>query len=81
MQALQVGNEIASQQIDQMQKLREVVMAQTNAQVQYMAYKTQKAAQQHKQMQEIGQNADDTYPTYNGNSQLGEVPDFGQSQP
>ena len=66
LQALSLGNEIASQQISQTQKLREVMMAQTNAQVEYMAYKTQMEANQHQQLREFGDNADDTWPGYKG---------------
>lgn len=42
MQAVQVGNMIAANQVGQMQKLRQLVVSQTNAQNAYMAYKVQK---------------------------------------
>ena len=42
MQAVQVGNMIAANQVGQMQKLRQLVISQTNAQNAYMAYKVQK---------------------------------------
>ena len=41
MQAVQTGNMIAAEQVGQMQKLRQLVMSQTNAQSTYMAYKIQ----------------------------------------
>lgn len=41
MKAAQVGNMIASHQVSQTQKLRELVIAQTNAQTAYMSYKVQ----------------------------------------
>ena len=37
MQALQVGNEIATEQVKQMEKLRELMMSQSQAQYSYMA--------------------------------------------
>jgi P-type conjugative transfer protein TrbJ len=42
MQAVQVGNMIASEQVGQMQKLRQLVISQTNAQNTYMAYRVQR---------------------------------------
>jgi type IV secretion system protein TrbJ len=42
MQALQVGNMIATQQVSQLQKLRQLVIAQVNAQNTYASYQIQK---------------------------------------
>lgn len=42
MQAIQVGNKIAAEQVGQMQKLRQLIISQTNAQNAYMAYNVQK---------------------------------------
>jgi P-type conjugative transfer protein TrbJ len=42
MQAIQASNEIAAQQVQQMQKLRQLVMAQTNMQAQAIAAQTRK---------------------------------------
>jgi P-type conjugative transfer protein TrbJ len=42
MQALQVGNMIATQQVAQLQKLRQLIMAQVNAQNTFSAYQIQK---------------------------------------
>jgi P-type conjugative transfer protein TrbJ len=44
MQALQAGNMISAQMVSQTEKLRQVVMAQTNAQNAYMAYQVQQDA-------------------------------------
>lgn len=44
MQAIQVGNQIAAQQVRQTQKLRELVMAQTQAQSGYLAAKSAEEA-------------------------------------
>lgn len=47
MQAIQAGNQIAVEQVAQMQKLRELVMAQTQAESNYLAAeRTEKDAQQ-----------------------------------
>lgn len=46
LQALQAGNMIASQQIDQLQKLRQLYMAQMQAQNSYMAGQAQQQADQ-----------------------------------
>ncbi len=47
MQAVQVGNMIAAEQVGQTQKLRQLIISQTDAQNTYMAYKVQqKQAQQ-----------------------------------
>lgn len=46
MQAIQVGNMIATQQISQMQQLRQLVASQTNAQNTYAAYEINKTATQ-----------------------------------
>jgi P-type conjugative transfer protein TrbJ len=42
MQAIQIGNEIAGQQVVQLQKLRQLAMAQMQAQNAYMAAQEQK---------------------------------------
>ena len=44
MQALQVGAQIANQQVQQMQKLRQLVMSQMNMQANYMAAEAAKDA-------------------------------------
>ena len=44
MQAIQVGSQIAEQQVQQLQKLRQLMMAQLNQQNTYMAGQEQKEA-------------------------------------
>lgn len=41
LQAIQAGNMIASSQVDQLQKLRQIMMSQQQAQASYMAYQVQ----------------------------------------
>ena len=62
MQALQTGNMIASQQVSQMQKLRQLVMAQTNAQNTYMAYKVQKEQSSEASLEKMIENGDTQVP-------------------
>lgn len=45
MQAIQAGNMIAGEQVEQLRKLRQLMMAQSNAQTVYMANETNKQAQ------------------------------------
>ena len=46
MQAIQAGNMIAGEEVEQLRKLRQLVMAQSNAQTVYMANQTNKEAQE-----------------------------------
>ncbi len=63
MQAAQVGNMIASEQVGQLQQLRQLVVNQTNSQNMYMAYQVQKdQAQQAASDQLLSKPTD--FPTY-----------------
>lgn len=77
MQALQVGNEIAAEQIAQLQKLKATMMAQANAEAEYYAYQSQKDAAQQKSVDAVVQKASNNFPAYQGNSQFGLIPQFG----
>ena len=77
MQALQVGNEIAAEQIAQMQKLKATMLAQTNAQAEYYAYQAQKDAATQQSVDAVVNTSDATYPQYAGKSQFGLIPPFG----
>ena len=46
MQAIQAGNMIATEQVQQLRKLRQLMMAQSNAQTVFLANETNKAAQE-----------------------------------
>lgn len=78
MQAIQVGSEIASQEVSQLQKLKATIMAQTNAQAEYYAYQTQKDAIQQKSVDEVLNGASDIYPHYQEDSNFGLIPSFGE---
>jgi P-type conjugative transfer protein TrbJ len=42
MEAAQVANEIAAEEVNQLQKLRQILITSTNAQVEYQAFQAQK---------------------------------------
>ena len=77
MQALQVGNEIAAEQIAQMQKLKATMMAQANAQAEYYAYQAQKDAARQQSVDAVVKTSDASYPQYQNKSQFGLIPQFG----
>jgi len=63
MQALQVGNEIAAEQIAQMQKLKATMMAQANAQAEYYAYQAQKDAAKQQSVDAVVKTSGSAYPS------------------
>lgn len=77
MQALQVGNEIAAEQIAQMQKLKATMMAQANAQAEYYAYQAQKDAVKQQSVDAVVKTSGAAYPQYQAKSQFGLIPQFG----
>lgn len=64
MQALQAGNMISAQMVSQSEKLRQVVMAQTNAQSAYMAYQVQKDAAKKATLSKWINNGNSQFPKY-----------------
>lgn len=80
MQALQVANEIAAEQIAQLQKLKATMMAQTNAQAEYYAYQGQKDAVQQQTVDAVVKNANPNFPNYQNNADFGLIPSFGDGQ-
>ncbi len=76
LQAVQAGNQIAAEQVAQLQKLRALMMAQTQAQTKYMAMQTQKEAAAEKTVSDMMQNTDTTWHSYQNDSSLGNVPSF-----
>ncbi len=77
LQAAQIANELAAEQISQQQKLRATQMAAANAQAEYYAYQAQKDATTQQSVNQAVQGADDTYPQYQGKSEFGTIPEFG----
>jgi P-type conjugative transfer protein TrbJ len=64
MQAVQVGNMIATQQVSQLQALRQLVVTQINAQNTYAAYETQKDAAVEAAASSWINATDTTFPGY-----------------
>lgn len=77
-QALEVGNQIAGETVNQMQNLRQLIVNQTNAQNAYMAYKVQEEQAKSKAQNQYIDKADDQYPEYQNNQQFGAIPDFNR---
>jgi len=76
LQALQAGNMIASQQIDQLQKLRQLYMAQMQAQISYMAGQAQNQADQTDAVQTFMNQGNGTVRKWGQNGTVG----FGTKQ-
>jgi len=76
LQALQAGNMIASQQIDQLQKLRQLYMAQMQAQNSYMAGQAQNQADQTDAVQTFMNQGNGTVRKWGQNGTVG----FGTKQ-
>lgn len=74
-QALQMANQLASEQISQLQLLRQVVMAQANAQIVYYAQQIQKEAGAIADLNEMISNGD-TKTTGNLNENPVEKPNY-----
>jgi P-type conjugative transfer protein TrbJ len=73
MQAVQVGNMIAAEQVGQMQKLRQLIISQTDAQNTYMAYKVQQQQAQQASADSLLNNPL-PYPKYGTGHGFGEMP-------
>lgn len=76
MQAIQAGNEIAAEQINQMQQLRQVMIANASANAEYQAFEAQKAAQSEAAITDIIENAGDNDTKYDGSGGFGQFKSF-----
>ena len=79
MQAIQVGNEIAAEEVAQLQKIKATLLAEGSATAEYNAYQSQKDAIQQQTVDAVVQNGSSTFPSYQNNSQFGLIPSFGGS--
>lgn len=77
MQALQAGNMIANEQAQQMAKLRQLVMMQTNAQSVYYAHQINTDAAKEAKVQQWLQAPRPEVPEY-GSAGFGKMPKIGQ---
>jgi len=73
MQILQVSSEISAHSVNQLQELKRIVVAQTNAQNAYMAYKVSKESYNEKSLEEIDHAMPTQFPTYKNNPQFGDI--------
>lgn len=75
MKAVQIGNEIAAEQVNQMQNLRQIMITQTSAMAEYQAFETQRKSQKEQVMQEVisklDANASTKYESRGGFGQFG----------
>lgn len=74
MQVLQASTEIAAENINQLQELKRIVATQANAQTAYMSSKVSQDSYKENSLHSIEENADTTFPTYQNNPKLGELP-------
>lgn len=78
LKAVQIGNEIAAEQVNQMQHLRQIMITQTSSMAEYQAFEAQKDAQKEKVMEEVmgklDANASTKYDSRGGFGEFKEVP-------
>lgn len=73
MQVLQVSTELSADNVNQLEELKRIVVAQTNAQNAYMAYKVSKDSYNEKSLQEINRHIKTQFPKYKNNAHFGEL--------
>lgn len=73
MQVLQASNEIAAENVNQLQELQRITLSQANAQNAYMAYRVSKDSYHEENLQQLEQNTSSNFPRYQENSQFGLV--------
>lgn len=73
MEAAQVANEIAAEEVNQLQKLRQIIIANSNAQVEYQAFQAQKDAQLEESYQDMLKNLGKKTGKYKENPAFGKI--------
>ena len=76
MQALQVSTAIANEGVNQLQELKRIVVAQSNAQNSYMAYKASQDSYSEHSLEEVKDNMQTDFPPYKDNPELRIIPDM-----
>lgn len=76
MQSIEAGTMIAGQTANELLTLQQLVMAQTNSQTAYQAYKVQTDQATQGSIDQALTNADDTFPKYNDADGFGPIPNF-----
>ena len=73
MQVMQVSTELAAENVNQLQSLKRLMMAQANSQNAYMAYQVSKDSYNEKNLADITKNTNASFPKYHNNNQFGKV--------
>lgn len=73
MQALQVSNEIASENVNQMQELERITLSQSNAQNSYMAYRVSKESYNEEGLSDLAKNTSASFPVYHNNDSFQKI--------
>lgn len=76
LQALQVVSEISAENVNQLQELKRIMMAQSSAQNSYMAYQVSQKSFQEQNMQSISDHIQTDFPKYQNNSAFGKIGDM-----
>jgi len=76
MQAVQVGNMLSGEMLNQMQELRQLEMTQINSQNTYMAYKVQKDQATQATTSDLVNNMNSNYPPYQNQNGFNKTPTF-----
>jgi P-type conjugative transfer protein TrbJ len=80
LQALQVVSEISAENVNQLQELKRIMMAQSSAQNAYMAEQVSQKSYEEKNLQMITDHIDTTFPKYKDNSQFGQIQEVQNDQ-
>lgn len=73
MQVLQASNEIAAENVNQLQELQRITLSQSNAQNAYMAYRVSKESYREQGLQNIEENTSSDFPAYQNNGNFGPI--------
>lgn len=73
LQVIQVTNEIANENIRQLQTLKQLIATQANAQTAYMAHELSQRSYQQKALLTIINNTPSQFPTYQNNPEFGKL--------
>jgi len=76
MEAVQVGNMMSGEMLNQMQELRQLEMTQVNSQNTYMAYKVQKDQATQATTSDLVNNMNSNYPPYQNQNGFNKTPTF-----
>jgi P-type conjugative transfer protein TrbJ len=76
LQAVQMGNMLAGEGVNQLEELRQLEMTQINSQNSYMAYQVQKDQAQQSESNDLINGMNSTYPQYQNQNGFGPMPNF-----